>query len=209
MKGGSNCPEWHGWYGWKGENYIANFIFATRIAKASGNTTNLKKVKGQSDVTYNRMKESISTFGINGLSWNHVLWEWEYYKQNNKTQKRWRQIFIYGMAFHTATDSFAHNSYYQDEATGNMIHIVSLGDGKDDDREVYANRWKCARNTGFWVVADCYLENEGSIIDFSSWGEKYWNGFYMGNILKYAEAVNGRKDAKLVEEFKAVNYELP
>lgn len=204
---GSRFPEWHGWNGWNGENYIANYIFATRIARAGGDTADLKKVKGQSNTSYNKMKNAISTKNVNGIKWNTILADWKYSDQNKATKKRWRQIFLYGMALHTATDAFAHNSCCKD-ASGNFIRISNTDiyhNKEDDNRTIYPNRWKCAKNTAYFVAKRCKNSTAGQIKDFSSKGLGCWKGFYMGNILKYAEAVNGGTDADLTAEFKAVN----
>lgn len=70
LRSDAGHPEWHGK---KGENYIANFIFATKIAKAGGVTSNLTKAKGQSKDCYNHMKKAISKFGINGIEWETII----------------------------------------------------------------------------------------------------------------------------------------
>lgn len=203
-------PEWHGW---KSENYIANFIFATRIAKAGGDTANLKKVRGQSDVTYNRMKNTISVKKVGNNAWKDILAKWNYSSQNDKTKKLWRQTFLYGMSLHTATDVFSYSTYFKNPEDGKITQFYTLSSGKTptrNDRTQYPNRWKCAKNTAYYAAINCSEKIVGEIEDFSSCGEKYWKGFYIGNILKYANAVDGGDCPEWMQEnFQAVNYDIP
>lgn len=201
LRGGTAHPGWHGWNGWdgrNGENYISNFIFATRIAVAGGDTTNLKKADGQKQASYNAMKSDVSISGIKGVSWNEILKEWGYSSKNETKQKRWRQIFLYGMALHTATDAFAHNSCHG-KADGSIVYYVE--EGTDDDPEICPNRWKCAKNTAYKIALDCSLSLEGEIIDFSSLGQSYWTGFYMGDIIDHAVEANGGKNRAYMEKY--------
>ncbi len=218
--GGIN-PGWHGWNGekvGKKENYIANFIFATRIAKAGGKTSDLQPVKGQSAATFELMKMNISTSCTRGIqtegnivlekkqTWAQIFTPLglNYAGQNESKQKKWRTLFLYGMALHTATDALAHNSFHK--VNGTMVSYVE--ENKDDDPLKNPYAWSCAQATAREVALDCDLRIEGLVTDFSSLGNSYWgNGvFYLGNIIKYAEAVNGGSSAEITREFKPVNY---
>lgn len=218
---GSKNPGWHGWNGekvGKKENYIANFIFATRIAKAGGKTSDLQPVKGQSAATFELMKMNISTSCTRGIqtedniilekkqTWAQIFTPLglNYAGQNESKQKKWRTLFLYGMALHTATDALAHNSFHK--VNGRMISYVE--EKIDDNPLTNPYAWSCAQVTARNIGIDCDLRIEGLVTDFSSLGNPYWgNGvFYLGNIIKYAEAVNGKSSVWITQEFKPVNY---
>ncbi len=223
LHGGGKNPGWHGWNGekvGKNDNYIANFILATRIAKAGGKTSDLQPVKGQRDATFKLMKMNISLSCIEGIQLNKDTKQEEkkkqtwaqiftplglnYAGQDESKQKKWRTLFLYGMALHTATDALAHNSFHK--VNGGMISYVE--EKIDDNPLMNPYAWSCAKVTAREVALDCDLRIEGLVTDFSSLGNSYWgNGvFYLGNIIKYAEAVNGGSSAEITREFKPVNY---
>lgn len=204
MQGAHLYPEWHGHYS---ENYVSNFIFATKIAKKAGDTSSLSRAKGQSVNMYNRMKNAISTTGINGIKWAKIFENelgYDYKAQDKKTKKWWRKLFLYGMAAHTATDVFAHSSAYKDG--GGQYVIIDHSHGADS-LEVYPNRYKCAELTAFYVVQECRENWIGDPIDFSSDGYKCWKGFYLKEILYYVnEADNFYGTDCLKDMYKAVDY---
>lgn len=116
-----------------------------------------------------------------------------YTKQN----KRWRQVFIYGLALHMATDAFAHSSYYK-AADGTLKEYLHKGDDDNpnpdydpnysaDHIDCTPNRWKCANHTAGYIAYNCYAKVDGDPMDFSSYGYPCWKGFYMGNLLPYAK----------------------
>lgn len=195
-------PEWHGT---KGKNYVANYIFATQIAKNAGDTKNLPKVMGQGSLCYDRMKTVISTSGIlwspdvrpedNKLagreSWGTIIRRETglvYSEQTADLKEKWRKYFLYGMAAHTITDAFAHSSFYRD-AAGNYIEIKH-GAGGAHKTDFYENRIHCAANSAYLVAIRSQNKTVGSVMDFSSYGTNYWNSFYLKNILNYAMESN-------------------
>lgn len=233
LRGGSANPGWHGWNGSRmqnKENYIANFILATRIAKKGGKTADLKKVQGQSDATFKQMKMNISLSCIEGTNskransteepvkmkqtWNEIFrrikvdvnneTDLNYAQQNEKKQKKWRTLFLYGMALHTATDAIAHNSFYRKNGTYHSY----VEDKTDDEKNVNLSRWECAQNTAYEVSMDCDMRIEGLITDFSSAGQPCWKrkDFYLGNVIKYAVQVDRESIEEITDAFKAVDY---
>lgn len=153
---------------------------------------------------YNRMKSAISTTGINGVTWAKNELGYDYKAQSKETKKWWRKLFLYGMAAHIATDVFAHSSMYKD-GSGQYI-IIDHSHGADDPA-IYPNRYKCAELTAYYVVQECQENWIGEAIDFSSHGCSCWKGFYLKEILYYAnEADNYYGTDWLKEEYKAVDY---
>ena len=205
LRGAHLYQEWHGRYD---SNYVANFIFATKIAKAAGDTSNLSRAKGQSADKYNRMKNAVSTTGINGVTWAKIFENelgYDYKAQSKETKKWWRQLFLYGMAAHAATDAFAHSSMYKD-GSGQYI-IIDHTDDRADNPALYPNRYKCAEVIAYYVVMECQENWHGDVLDFSAYGQKIWKGFYMKEILYYANKADDWYGTPLLNEmYEAVDY---
>lgn len=222
IAGGNNYPEWHGS---DRKNFVANYIFATRIAMAGGSTTNLKRENGQEKECYDRMKEKVSALGVGSRYWYDIFGninniingnELDFYdihrdiNQIPTTKKHWRQLFLYGMALHTATDAFAHSCYAKlgDKKYQKFLHDGTTGYDDnyqaDNMNHVY-NRWLCAQETAYAVMVSCLNKFEGFAEDFSSDGEAYWNEFYMLNLYFYAcKTLNVGEKNYYEDIFKAV-----
>ena len=218
-------PEWHGYFKKNNEagtrvNYISNYIFATKIAKNGGDAANLAIVKGQDSECYAEMKNVISTSGIQTVSvdsdgkkvsrtwktWNDIISAKTGLNYNGQTadiKEKWRRYFLYGMALHTATDAFAHNCF---EIVENGVEFIRHP--RADYTNIAPNRFFCAANTAYEVALNGKLKILGVVMDFSSCGQSYWNGFYMRALMNNAkEADNDNYGDKFwTNEFKAVDY---
>ncbi len=222
MAGGKNFPEWHGS---DRKNFVANYIFATRIAAAGGDTTNLKIENGQQAGCYKRMRDNISVLGIYDVSWQEIFENMDNIikgndrdfsaidrdiKQQPLLKKHWRQLFLYGMAMHTATDAFAHSCYVKlgDGTYQKFLHKNTTGYNQNyqaDNIDHVNNRWLCAQETAYAVMVSCLNKFEGSAEDFSSYGEKFWKGFYMLGVYYYAcETLDVGEKNDYYDLFKAV-----
>lgn len=136
-------PWWHGYY--KKTNYIKAVIYATRMGEAiSSGKGNQNKALNPN---YNNATDMLSD--INYMD-NHNVWEEELgrikarYKNNDKAQAQketvgFRRAFVWGMAIHAATDTFAHSVRYQ----GKLItHSTTVnGVERADSTEVCNNRY--------------------------------------------------------------------
>ena len=163
---------------------------------------------------------NISTTSLYGRSWNTVISECDkltvsYGTASESVKTKYRRFFLYGMALHTATDTFAHSSMYKDSETGTMklyyhkraeqyVPGKSADNIKDD-----SNRWKCAKFMSLNIADICYNKHAGTANDFAAaYGTQYWNGFYMLHIQKYAlESVGETSNEELETKFTAINYE--
>ncbi len=218
-----DTPEWHGY---STENYIANYIHATRIAKAAGDTSSLTQTRGQDSGSYQRMKKAVTLEGIQKItyskpdssgnmtastrrvSWEEIIGSFAgvaYFGVDDQTQKNYRKAFLYGMALHIATDAFSHSSYYKDE-TGVMQRRTHP---EAHDTNADGNRYTSAKYIAKKVL-DNYLSNKkGDVLDFSAYGQDCWKNFYMGNLLYYAQQANeSYSTSELTKRFKAVDYKL-
>lgn len=215
-----------GWHGNRNHNYIANYIFATKIAKSGGDTSSLTKVKGQDTECYESMKDTVTLSHIfdaiypanydpasgkailrHGHTWDYLIHEktgLNYSSQNASTQKRWRKALLYGMAIHTATDAFAHCCYYKNSA-GQMQRLDH--DNGADNKKISENRFFAAGYTAEMIVDNYFTNSVGDILDFTAHGKTYWKNFFLGNILNYALQANKDYDTADVNRwFKDVNY---
>lgn len=197
-------PEWHGYYT---DNYVASYICATKIAKAGGDTSSLKKVSGQTTNSYNVMKNSISTSGISGKKWKAIFADetnLDYSAQNTSTKKRWRQLFLYGMSIHISTDVFAHSAYTK-ETNGSIIELTHARGA--DNTTIYKYRAKCAQEAAWCGLANAENDLLGEVFDFCS-EPSYFKNFHLKNITNYSIAVNDSymSASQIREVFKPINY---
>lgn len=197
-------PEWHGYYK---ENYVASYIFATKIAKYAGDTSNLKKVNGLSDNAYNRMKSAITTTKISGKKWDDIIKDetgLNYTVQNSATKKEWRRLFLYGMSIHVSTDVFAHSAYTK-ETNGSIIELTHTRGA--DNPDIYKNRAKCAKNTAYYGLINVEENILGEIIDFAV-DETALKGFYIRGIINNCIAVKESytTESEIKQYFKYINY---
>ena len=216
MKGGTRKY----WHGRVESNYIANYIFVTQAAISGGDASKLNPIPGLQTVcvpqddeavrsVYDDIKAGMSDTKLFGRTWNDIMNEIQGLSGYNG-QKQWRRVFIYGLALHLATDTFAHSSCYR-AADGTIKKYLHKTDSNYDpnygadhvnDTE---NRWKCANHTAGWVAYNCKYQVEGDVMDFSSYGYPCWKGFYMGNIYPYAKEADTVFGLDLIKtEFKSM-----
>lgn len=123
-KGITNNPWWHGSYH---VNYIAAYIYATRMAEQLG--------KGKSESSAANVS-GLSANQINSLQNDVYLWA-ENTPKYTKGQKR---AFVWGMAIHNAADVFAHSVYIK---SGNeWCHLAHGGTHNKKKYNDYADNVK-------------------------------------------------------------------
>ena len=205
------------WHGGFSVNYIANYRFVTKVAKYAGDKTDCTSTKGQSTECYQQMKKIFKTSGkINGVKWEQIICnekvDGETYNYSSLSsdakKKKWRKLFLYGMASHIVTDAFAHSAYCRCGANGSLIKVSNVH--KDDDPTVHPTRFSDAQEAMSEVILNYQLNVVGSEIDFSprveDWGKK--RGYCLRNVLKYARAAAvDSTEAELNKMFQAINYE--
>jgi len=141
-----------------------------------------------------------------------ILSAYSYSSQTAAKQKRYRQLFIYGMAAHTMGDAFAHSTAIKDSAAKfNRINHTDIPGYKSpaDNVDYIPNRYKCAKyGVGETVYNAFYNESHGWIdFAYAAWYGEARNKkhtFYMVNIRKHAEA-NGMSKTNPDEDIVFVN----
>ena len=246
-------PEWHGYFRNEQDrvhvNFIACYDFLMKLAKKGGDTstfTSATSVKGISSDSFNKMKGCFTMssgvpyqFGSSSSrrTYVQILDDWSYSTQTAAKQKRYRQLFIYGLAMHVGADAFAHSSYarkYEVVSGQPKISYVYISHNEntwpghaDVDNIVVTNdlitnrkirRYDCAKLLSEFTVVDA-----GNLIDYDHFFSNFWlaivNGesgdgihtFYIGNITNFAEAsfayFNSWND--FVDDFNFVHVNKP
>ena len=121
-KGLSGNPWWHGSYH---SNYVASYIYATKIAEQLGEGKSVSSATinyGLSSSEKTHMKNSVSLWADNTSNYS-------------KGQKR---AFVWGMATHTAADVFAHSAYVK--SGGVWCHLAHGGQHNNIEYNDYADK---------------------------------------------------------------------
>ncbi len=168
LKGMTSHPEFHGysWHSTAGAlgtgdcNYMANYKFLVKIATAYGNgegytSVSRADVPGLSTTCYNAIRAGIQGIldedkGIADKSKQKIL---------NQTDANQR-AFVLGLAMHTATDTFAHSSFYK-PITGSLITWKRITHPQADDPTYYNKRYRMAIVTELHVVSRYRYERTG------------------------------------------------
>ncbi len=116
-------------------------------------------------------------------SWTSLL------GKSNEVNNRNKSMFIYGMALHAITDTFAHSSFKKEDG---KWKIISHGDGGADDPQFIPNRLECASVASGYVIAHIKRSEVGSVEDFYKTASSvvYEETFKLGNLSKYIKAVD-------------------
>lgn len=190
-KGLSGNPWWHGGYH---SNYVASYIYATKIAEKLGKGKSVSSATidhGLSNVEKSHMKNSVSLWANNTSNYS-------------KGQKR---AFVWGMAAHTAADVFAHSAYVR---SGNAwCHLAHGGNHNNikyndyaDKPNKYGERFTAAKNVVKKIIQKYDAKSgEGSCAQFKAM-TSVGQTFRLRNLCKYIETMNSSTKA---DDFKCFN----
>ncbi len=192
----SNVKEYY-------SNYIFAYLFITKIASrvyreelpASVKVpTNIKcisdcelgvdcidlmvtNIKSKFDKSGNLINEESKEVKNEVLDWSTLLF--------GEVTKQRKAIYIYGLALHSITDLFAHSSYRLDG--------THIGHPDADDKNVYKNRYDCARQMCRYVIPHIKKFEPGSIEDiYNVLSTTYDKSFKLRRMKKYLEAADSQ-----------------
>lgn len=176
-------------------NYIANYIFLTKVAKAFGDAASVPKgTMFQND--YDRILEDITTTRLGTRTWEQVfnLLNADR-KVNLSVTPENKKLFIYGIAIHCISDTFAHSTWAEQSGVWKRISHHSKNWEEDaDNPSVVPLRYKAAQRVVQSALAKACYSSEGLLADFilpsSYFGNSEDEKFYLGNYSPYAEKVN-------------------
>ena len=131
-------PGWHGSYH---VNYIAAYIYATRMAEKLGSgssASNASTVSGLSSAEKSNMLGD-----VNSINWSSV----------GMTTDGKKRAFVWGMAMHTAADVFAHSAFVRSGNTWcHLAHGKNGNNNYADNTGKYPERFQAAENVVSKIV---------------------------------------------------------
>lgn len=185
-------PLWHGYWCMLdssanyvySSNYMAGFIYLTKLALNGGNNTGVSFPTTADSRDSAAMLGKITTSAINGVAWtNSYILSSTY--TNNATN---RGYFLWGMAIHTITDTYAHSTYTYDKATNTWTYLSHTA-GVADDVNTRPSRYTSAKGAALNVINDIYTGSAGGTDDYSDF-MSYDGTFYIRNLVRYADVVD-------------------
>ena len=225
---------WHGQYYSSNHdiyiNYISSYRFLTYIAAYAGDTNNMdgENVIGLTKSQKNSIKSKITANYIYGegkvpTNWENVLGSF-YTGLSKNLQARMKRSFLYGMALHQATDTFAHSTYTARDKKSYIGHeIIGVDSNKNelkraDQASICPNRFTDAKAAAQRTI-NLYLNyrKTGNINDGIGTVEVFKpakenigkpEGYYLANVMQYAQEVNdGTSNDKIVNWFIYIFYD--
>lgn len=167
-------------------NYIANYIFLTKVARAYGNAASISRGNMfQND--YDRILEDITTTRLGAKTWEQVFSSLNTERGVNlSATPENKKLFIYGIAMHCISDTFAHSTW-KDEGD-KLTKIIHDKDwNKNADNSTYVSmRYLTAKEAVRSVLIKAYNGTEGTLYDFV-FPAATFSGYYLGNFAPYAQ----------------------
>ena len=191
LKGISNNPGWHGSYN---TNYIAAYIYATKIAEQLGKG---KSASAASSVGGLSSSEKANMLGdVNRINWN---------KLGMNSSKKMR-AFVWGMAIHTAADVFAHSAFVKSKDIWCHLAHGKAPNGKScnsyaDKMGKYEDRFHAAENVVNRIVHKYNSANgAGSYIQFKAMST-VGHTFRLKDLSPFVDATNSSADLSGLTSF--------
>ncbi|WP_052377808.1 MULTISPECIES: S8 family peptidase [Robinsoniella] len=206
--GYGNYPEYHGGVKWDKVpdkevvpvNFVSCYLFLTRIALRGGDTSVFKRVPiGMDARIFNKIKSKITTTKFGDLPWSQILAQYGNTKAN-------RKYFLFGVAIHLVSDSFAHRVWYKNN--GVVGKFISHGDKNDpkkpndaDNAKIVPNRIKVTREAVdniLWNVVEPITA--GAYWDIAWAFDLFNDTFARQNLYQCFIEIAG-SDSNLIEEY--------
>lgn len=197
-------------------NYITSYRFITKIATLDGDTASITKgVTGQASTAVTAIKNEININGI-GKGTDYRSWGdgdviGADYTGSDARKAKLRRIFIYGMALHAITDTFAHDAYVWYNNKMQKIEHKS-GQGSDvlgaDSADQYPNRFEDAKKAARKVIMAYNDTAIGGLTDFAPVDTQNSRGYYLGELMTCAGKANyGFTNEYLLSIFGNLTYD--
>ena len=186
IAGMTEFPEWHGFTSYQlggkyvyTSNYISAYIYLTEVASAVNSGSNGVSVTPNvymASEPLNGIQSHIYSNGIYGqkkTSDGEIekrVYTWSELLESNTVNNRNKALFIYGMALHTATDTFAHSTR---NSAGEFINHPNA-----DKYDYEAGRFECAKVMAQNIIAHIKRFEFGSIQDYYNVAYYYKNSEY-------------------------------
>lgn len=207
-------------------NYITSYRLVTQIATKDGDTSGITHgVKGQSEKAFDGIKNQISLQGlmtgdknakkepekVGFKTWEEVIGS--DYTGSDARKAKLRRIFIYGMALHAITDTFAHDAYVMSKKTNTIVRLMHDSDENAietdaDDVKKYPNRFEDAKRAARCVIKVYNANKVGGLLDFAPVDTEHERGYFLGELMTCARKANyGYTEEKLQSVFGKLTYD--
>lgn len=207
-------------------NYITSYRLVTQIATKDGDTSSITHgVKGQSEEAFLGIKKQINLQGLMTGDKNakkepekvgFITWENAIgtdYTGSDARKAKLRRIFIYGIALHSITDTFAHDAYVMDEKTNTIVRLEHDSDDGSpewgaDNAERYPNRFEDSKRAARCVIKAYNDNSVGGLFDFAPVDRNNERGYFLGELMTCARKANyGYTEDKLQSVFGKLTYD--
>lgn len=179
-------------------NYVANYIFLTKVAVVvgNGNSTNSVSMGNIPGLDDSRITSDITGTMVGNTYWSTIFTSLGV--QNNNQNKK---TFIYGLALHSITDTLAHSTWWYNNGTWKR-----LSHNDCDSPNVVENRYRAALLVAKNLLNRVYYGTEGQITDFL-FSSALAGDFYLKNFVDYASCTNPSLYNLRINEFKCLDYD--
>lgn len=175
-------------------NYLANYIYLTRIAMNGGTAAGITAVSGMSTTDKSIMDGHFSNGKVGDKTFAQAFSD-EQLANYSASSVNNRKLFVYGIAMHLVGDVYAHSA----------IAYVPMGGVYDyrwldhdnfncDSTATFSKRYDAAVETMKHVISHAVGSSEGLLQDFgiatTFYGSSSSNRFYLNCLSSYAQAVN-------------------
>ncbi len=178
------------WHGYQKTNYVAAYIYETQLANQMQYGGTVTTPKGLSGKVKKEIDEDLAVLKAN---WSREL-------ASSKVTKQAKRDFVWGMAIHTLTDTFAHSAYVWGKEDKKWVHLVHKPENAYRKRKEYAvadttkaypERWEDARRAVYGAM--CQYEKTvhpaGTHNEFRYVQDS--DSYRLGNIYENVMAVAG------------------
>ena len=184
-------------------NYVANYILLTRIADVFGSIpsfagNNTQLVKNALETLF---QEAEAYMYADDLA--HM--RGDFGSVTKLGERTWQQVFgdiggtvsvipqnvkffIYGMALHSITDTYAHSTFSQKGAQWERVGHNHKNFAISCDNDAYIpERWAAAQYAADSVLTKLGCGLKGDLLDFYTSNASLYGPFYLGNLSAYAQ----------------------
>ena len=202
LKGKGAHPQFHGYHAHITTdknvyvNYIACYVMLSKMAVVYATQKNYAEpAQGNwiNSADYKALANAIGG-GVGKLSWKQVLEKYTISQRN-------KALILYGMAIHTATDSFAHSAVFNNTRLTDKQGHVTSGDYAGSER------LNAAKHVANKLIARIKKNSydRGYVADFAVPSSIHKNKFKMASISSMANAVNSNTYQSNKAVFDALN----
>lgn len=187
-------------------NYIANYIFLTKVALAYGNAASIP-MGAVMPYDYSVMVSDITTSSLGGKSWQEVFSAMNVNRRSNiqATSENIR-LFIFGIGIHQISDVFAHSAWKNGDICERVKHTDNNWNTHADNPSYLPKRYAAAQEATRAALYDAFYNSEAVLAQFM-FSQTNFGTFYLGNFSPYVEAVNSQIYNNLKTSFDKIDLD--